>query len=441
MCGASHSLTLNTLSHFSQHWPFSLDQLPPSTYLVGGAVRDALLGRTAQQLDLDFVLAERSVETASEIARYYDAGFVLLDADRQIARIVFEQATADFALQVGSSLEIDLYRRDFTINAIAYNPRTGAIYDPVHGYQDLQSGLVRMVSLENLCEDPLRLLRAYRQAAQLNFVLDLNTQQAIRQLSSKLSTVAAERVQAELRSLLSLQAGTFWLIKACQDGLLQSWLPHATAQRLSALEAMEHAILALDAQCPGFTTFLHQRVRDSAFAPRSDRHAPDLEDPPLLERSWQTIAKLTCLVSPVPQQAELELTALKFSRAELRAALTVLKHLPYLLDLPATVSLRDQYFLFQDVGPVFPAMAAVAVAQGGEIMAISALVQRFLTPGDPVAHPFPLLTGEDLIKTFNLRAGPQIGRLLAAIQLAQAEGNVTTLKEALVFSAQLLERE
>ena len=105
-------------------WPFSLNWLPPSACLVGGTVRDALLDRPSDYLDLDFVLPTSAVETAQAIARHYRAGFVLLDADRQIARVVFEQGTADFAQQVGASLDADLRRRDFTINAIAYNPHT-----------------------------------------------------------------------------------------------------------------------------------------------------------------------------------------------------------------------------------------------------------------------------------------------------------------------------
>ncbi|NJR67090.1 MAG: CCA tRNA nucleotidyltransferase, partial [Leptolyngbyaceae cyanobacterium CRU_2_3] len=69
-----------------QTWPFSLDWLPRAAYLVGGNVRDALLGRRADYLDLDFVLPEGAVAIAKAIASYHHAGFVLLDAERQIAR-------------------------------------------------------------------------------------------------------------------------------------------------------------------------------------------------------------------------------------------------------------------------------------------------------------------------------------------------------------------
>jgi tRNA nucleotidyltransferase (CCA-adding enzyme) len=125
MCGDSF-ITASTITASTvlsaKNWPFSLDWLPPTAYLVGGIVRDALLGRSADHMDLDFVLPEKAVETARAIARHYSAGFVLLDAERHIARVVFDGATADFAQQVGNTLNEDLHRRDFTVNAMAYSP-------------------------------------------------------------------------------------------------------------------------------------------------------------------------------------------------------------------------------------------------------------------------------------------------------------------------------
>ncbi|HBW90708.1 MAG TPA: [cytidine(C)-cytidine(C)-adenosine (A)]-adding enzyme, partial [Cyanobacteria bacterium UBA11149] len=86
---------------------------------VGGAVRDSLLSRRSDYLDLDFVLPVDAIKIARSLANRYKAGFVVLDKERQIARVVFEAATVDFAQQEGESIETDLYRRDFTINAIA----------------------------------------------------------------------------------------------------------------------------------------------------------------------------------------------------------------------------------------------------------------------------------------------------------------------------------
>ena len=102
-------------------WPFSLDLLPDDAYLVGGSVRDRLLNRSTTYLDLDFVLSSNAVKTAATIANSCNAGFVVLDEARQIARVVFAEMTVDFAQQQGETIAVDLHRRDFTINAIAYH--------------------------------------------------------------------------------------------------------------------------------------------------------------------------------------------------------------------------------------------------------------------------------------------------------------------------------
>ncbi|MDJ0844007.1 MAG: CCA tRNA nucleotidyltransferase, partial [Crocosphaera sp.] len=191
--------------------PFDLELLPPTAYLVGGMVRDALLNRPREYLDLDFVLPNLVIKTAKKIANKYNAGFVVLDAERNIARVVFQQGTVDFAQQEGDSIEKDLSRRDFTINAIAYNFHQQKLIDPLNGLADLETKTMRMISIKNLQDDPLRLLRAYRQAAQLNFIIEPETRQTITKLSSLINQVAAERVQSELNYLLGNPRGSQWL--------------------------------------------------------------------------------------------------------------------------------------------------------------------------------------------------------------------------------------
>lgn len=410
-----------------QTWPMHLDLLPPETYLVGGNVRDALLGRQAEYLDLDFVLPEGAVKTAKTIANYYKAGFVLLDAERQIARVVFEKATADFAQQVGNSLEEDLQRRDFTVNAIAYNPHTEEVIDPLQGYADLQQHLIRMIAPDNLKEDPLRLLRAYRQAAQLDFKVEPETRSMIQQLADLLQFIAAERIQAELSYLLSTAKGTPFLKMAWEDGLLIHWLPHATATRLTWVELIDQAAIDLEANGSGLDVlgWMRDQQRVSGTG-----------------RSWLKIAKLAALVGHEPTFAEQELWRLKYSRAEIQSVLAVIRCLPLVHShtLP-NLSLSDQYNLFRQIGAAFPALAVLAIATGTPIALIAPLIQRFLTPNDPVAHPNPPLTGRDLMAILHLPPGPQIGQLLEKIQLAQAEGNIHTREEALMLAQRLFAGE
>lgn len=404
----------------AETWPFSIEYLPEVAYLVGGAVRDALLNRRREYLDLDFVLPIDAVNTAKKIANQYQAGFVLLDSDRQIARVVFKQATVDFAQQEGDSIETDLHRRDFTLNAIAYNPRTSEIIDPLQGYTDLQKGIIKMVSPANLQDDPLRLLRAYRQAAQLGFIIHADTRRTIRELASQIRRISPERVQAELAYLLNCSGGINWIIAAGEDGLLPVWFPNATPQRLCLIAEVEYAASKLAETWPDFPNKLSKLVGDG------------------LKISWLSMAKLASLLSFIPELAEIELLNLKYSRTEIRAATTLVKFLPQLqLVGKNPMSLSEQYFFFRGVGKVFPALAVLAVALGISIKAIAPLINRYFNPEDQVAHPVPLLTGTDLMRSLNLPSGPKVGQLLLNLGLARAEGKISTSAEALKLASEL----
>jgi len=406
-----------------QTWPFELSLLPKSAHLVGGSVRDALLGRKADYLDLDFVVPCQAVETARAIARHYGAGFVVLDPQNQIARVVFAQATVDFAQQVGDSLEADLHRRDFTVNAIAYHPHTEQVFDPLGGCADLEKRVLRMIAADNLADDPLRLLRAYRQAAQLNFTLDEPTRSTIHQLAPLLGKVAAERVRGELDSLLSQPEGTPLMKLAWKDEVLFTWLPNLSAVQIRQLAAVDAAAVQLQEHRPEFAALLSGWIKE--------------QTPPGFHRSWFKAAKLSRILSPDVDIAETELTHFKYSRAEQQAVLAILRGWePLQAIAQGDSSRRQQYGLFKTAGNSFIALALVGLAEGMPYGILAGLVDRFLNSDDPVAHPHALVSGRDLIEQLHMRPGPHIGQLLAAAELAHAEGHITTPEEALAWLAQ-----
>ena len=293
-------------------------------------MRDALLDRRSDHLDLDFILPDRAIEIARAVSVCHAAGFVVLDRAREIARVVFPSATVDFALQEGCSLEADLQRRDFTVNAIAYDPRTSQFIDPLDGRGDLKRKHLRMISAANLRDDPLRLLRAYRQAAQLGFEIDRQTRETIRQLAPELGRVAAERVCAELGYILASPGGTVWLGRAIADGLLRVHLPSATPDRVARLGAIDRAVEEI-------------RDRDSAlYTTITTPLRPTIATQPI------TIAKLVSMVSDDREVAEQELKALKFSKLEWRSVLDLQAALAATPDTAAvrSLSIRELFFGF-----------------------------------------------------------------------------------------------
>jgi tRNA nucleotidyltransferase (CCA-adding enzyme) len=424
-------------------WPFQPKDLPESAYLVGGCVRDALLHRETPYVDLDFVLPKAAVETAQKIAQRCHAGFVLLDAQRQIARVVFAQATVDFALQVGETLEKDLSRRDFTMNAIAYHPFSDTIIDPFQGQKDIQTRIVRMIAAQNLTEDPLRLLRAYRQAAQLGFVLDPQTQASIRQLALQLATVAAERIKVELSYLLSEPNATPWVVQLWQDGLLKTVFPHATPESLALLPALDEAVAFLAEETPDLARILLQTLNEKAQGKEA------------AQRTLLATTKLTGLVPEDLTLAKANLQQMKFSQAEINGVIRVLKSWKQLLTLATnnSVSRCDQYYLFQQAGSAFPAVVLRVLAS--QLVPAPATyplpltlhsfreqltpwIAEYLNPQSLIAHPQPPLSGRVLIQELKLSPGPEIGKLLTQLTLAQAEGHISSPAEALRFAQKIL---
>ncbi len=414
-------MLINSLSALSpENWPFEAKMLPQNVYLVGGSVRDALLKRKTTYLDLDFIILDQAVSIARNIAKEYQAGFVVLDAERKIARVVFKGTTVDFAEVEGNSLKEDLWRRDFTINAIAYNPFTNELIDLFNALKDLQDGIIRMVKSENLKEDPLRLLRAYRQAAQLGFIISPETQTTIREFAPLITQVATERVQTELGYLLSHPQGMIWIEKAWKNGLLSDYFPAAT-ENLGIGKKVEIVVEKLQKNWSTLKVELGSGVRNT------------------VKTSLLAIAKLAILVNSNPQKAEVELMRLKYSNAEIRSTIAVLKSLEKLSEIEVLhMSVREQYFFFQQIGKNFPALAVVAVAKGISMEEINCLIERYINPDDLVAHPTTLLSGNDLITALKLPKGPIVGQLLTEIQIARAEENILTQEEAIKLAQKLI---
>lgn len=401
-----------SLSIFLQeNLPFNIDLLPQNAYLVGGAVRDILLQRQREYLDIDFVVPQDAIKIAKKIASISNAGFVILDQQRNIARVVFKQATVDFAQQEGETLLHDLQRRDFTINAIAYNFYTDELIDPLNGKKDLEKKVIKMISENNLKDDPLRLLRAYRQASQLNFTIENHTHFTLQKLAPLLSKIAPERVRTELNYLLVNSNGSKWLKEAYNDGLLSVWLKNLSLNQVENLTKIDEA-----------SNWLKENYQE--FKQQSE--------------SWYYLAKLANLMSENYEIAEEELVNLKYSRAEIRSIITVLKYLPEILNTNSEMTLRQQYFFFLNVGENFPLIAVLAVARGIKKELISYLIDNYLDANNSVAHPQSLVTGNDLINKLKISPSPKIGQLLTEIQIAYIEKKIITVEDALNFATDLL---
>ena len=213
-----------------------------AAYAVGGCVRDSLLGRTAHDWDLcTSALPQQVMElfgTEQCIPTGLQHGTVTIKYGGQLYETTTFRTEGSYTdgrhpdeVQFVPDVREDLARRDFTINAMAYNAAEGLV-DPFGGQKDLQNGLLRAVGepQQRFTEDALRILRLYRFAARFGFALDAATARAARQLAPHLDCISAERIQEELAKLLAApQPGAY-----LEPAVLAVVLPELTPEKLTA---------------------------------------------------------------------------------------------------------------------------------------------------------------------------------------------------------------
>ena len=230
-------------------------------YAVGGCVRDSILGR--QPEDWDITTSARPEQVKQIFPRTVDTGIehgtVTVLMDKESFEVTTYRVDGEYedhrhpkAVTFTASLEEDLKRRDFTINAMAYNPETGLV-DIFHGIEDLEQGVIRCVGdpEARFDEDALRILRAIRFSAQLGFRIDEATQQAMSGKAADLKEVSAERIRVELVKLL-ISKHPEYIRAACRLGITRVILPEydrivGVAQHTPnhIYDVEEHTLLAL----------------------------------------------------------------------------------------------------------------------------------------------------------------------------------------------------
>lgn len=215
-----------------------LEENGHEAYVVGGCVRDSILGRSPDDWD---ITTSASPEQVKELFRKtvdtgLQHGTITVLIDKEGFEVTTYRVDGDYEdgrhpreVMFTSSLEEDLKRRDFTINAMAYHPDRGLV-DLFHGMEDMEQKVIRCVGnpMERFREDALRILRAVRFSAQLGFQIEENTQAGIRSLAPNLKNVSAERIQVELVKLL-VSPHPDYLRTAYETGITGEFLPEFDA--------------------------------------------------------------------------------------------------------------------------------------------------------------------------------------------------------------------
>ena len=485
----------------------------PNGHYVGGIVRNALLKRESG--DIDITLPAHEVKPAAQaLAKRLNAAAFEIDPQLGVWRLVtrHEKLQIDLTAYQGKDLTADLKRRDFAFNSLAYpvaakpqiivsprehhtaqvrlkRVRKDKIVDVTEGLTDLKNKLIRLNGPAHFKEDPLRMMRAFRCAAELKFTITQGTLAQIEKDKKLIKKPAGERIKEELDRLFAVPGKTYDYLKQMdQCGLLTALFPKLEAQRGCAEVyygpegVWRHTLLV----CKRMDYLLEHL--DKAFPQYAQKIAPFCQNKPLY--------KMTALLHDIakPKTAKMKkgrlrffyheqvgakmarwiLQDLRYSRADSYLMRGMIgEHLrPSNLASNDILTERGVYHFFRDLGDtaipllllcwadytsyITDAQLRRILPKSGERMMTVAQAERFKNVGKTLRHlqlltylmsqffdkpahvkPVKVITGADVMQTLRLKPGPQVGAVLEAVAVAQVEGKIKTRQDALDFIKQL----
>lgn len=442
----------------------------PGAFLVGGTVRDMLLGR--QPTDYDIAAPKPCEPLARKIAENAGSRMIVLGKpDFSIYRIVSGELTFDVAPIEGDSIYDDLKRRDFTVNAMAWDMGKRRFIDIFNGLTDLKARRIRMVSEENLRADPVRLLRAFRHAALLGFEIEAPTKAAITQHAGRIKHTAGERVREELIKLLACPQSHSCLREMDETKLLTEIfdelqpLKTCTQNAHHTFDAFEHTMAAYF-QLEKLLSSLNTMFEKAAVLPEPLLHDPArLKLAMLLHDIGKPRARTTDkdgaahfynhealgadMLRPISRRLKLANEWSAYLDFIIRNHLRPL-HL-FMAHQQQTLTCKGiARFFMKSRGPavdlLIHAMADARGKKNEERLTETFerfcrdLVYTYLLDFAEKAKQPPLINGHDLIGELNLTPSPLFNKLLARIEEKRLAGRLQSRAEALEWIKNFIKR-
>lgn len=465
-----------------------LRESPSEIYIVGGAVRDALLHRPLK--DVDLATSGDGIRLARQIANHFKGDFFVLDAERGVGRALVDAPEGRLILDVagfrGDGLYADLIDRDFTINAMAADVRAdlALVIDPLGGEPDINSKQLRRCRPGAILNDPIRSLRAVRQGAQLGFRIEADTLREVKQSVPLLADASPERVRDEFFKLLSLARPVGALRIADQVGALGVVLPEVTLlhglpqSEPHLFDGWQHTLMVVENLSNILATLAYHRSDNltGAFglgmlAIALDRYRAQIQEHVNTnwpnERPHRALLMLAALLhdagKPATAQqddndrwrfighetvgaelAEARATDLRLSNSERERLVAIVQnHMrPLLLDDPTPRAIHRfwRHLGAAGVDVCLLSLADYLGARGATlnqddwlvmVERTRVLLQAYFDQHDTLVAPPVLVDGHMLMQTFGLKSGPMIGQLLDLIREGQVSGEIHTAEDAL----------
>jgi len=476
--------------------------LDAEVYLVGGAVRDLLTNRLSP--DFDFAVPSNGISLARSVANALKADFMVLDDERDTGRVVIIEGNAytylDFAAYRGPTLEDDLRDRDFTINAIALHLREMTIIDPLNGASDIRAKIIRACSPSSFVNDPVRILRAVRQAAAFGFSIDKNTREWMKQAAEKIGHVSIERLRDEVFKMLGGPKASASIRALEMLGVLQYLMPEllkmkgVTQSNPHIHDVWTHTLAVVDQLDGLLTSYLRldfdpEKTSDmfmglvslkiGRYREQIATHFANQLNPSRSHRSLLFFAALYHDVCKPDTKTIDETGRIRFfdhdikgaevvaerarafnlSNDEVERLHTIVRHHMRFHFFADRLERENQppsrkavYRFFRDSGAagvdlILLALADLRGTKGNELSQETwtvyldiarILLENYWERPEEVVNPPRLLDGNELMKALNIQPGKIVGQLLESIRENQAAGKITEKEQALAFAREEL---
>jgi poly(A) polymerase len=455
----------------------ALRRIDTTGWLVGGAVRDRLLGRPTG--DFDVAVAGDAREPARALARATRGHVFALSEGFGAWRVVARDHSwqVDVLPVAGGTIESDLGRRDFTVNALAEPLVGGEPIDPFGGLADLRARRLRMVSADALSADALRTLRLVRLACELGFEIDGPTATSAAANAGGLAAVAPERIFAELKRIVAGERVLDGLERMEQLGLTEVVLPELSGLRGIAQSKFHHLDVHDHTRLVLAETVALERDPERWFGEDGTAVAALLAEPLANELTRAGALRFGALLHDIakPQTrgvtpegrvtfighdalgAEVALGVMSRLRASQRLSLHVSALVANHLRLGFLVhemplSRRAVYRYLRATDPVQVDVTLLSVADrlatrgsGSEAAVARHLELARQMVGEALAwraaRPSPPLRGNELARALSVPPGPAMGRMLAELEEASFAGEIASREEAIERARQLMSRD
>lgn len=445
-----------------------------NTYIVGGFMRDLIIGKESSDIDL-VVPTNTSKILSKQLADILNAHLVTLDDQNSIYRIVFDNKKdyIDIADCEGFTIQDDLKRRDFSINAIAFDIKNNLLIDEHDGINCIKNGIIKEISEKNISDDPIRLLRAFRFQSELGFSLHRNLEKIIEINAKKISQTAAERINVELIKLFEGKNCVKALNNMDKYEILELLIPEI--KDIKRIPPNSHHHLCL------FDHSLEVVRQLELYYQKSPAVVKDHFEE-ILYAGHKRIAylKIAAFLHDIGKPATWEidqvtgrhrfikhddvgakivekpLKHLKFSKKQISYIQKIIKYHLYAANIANDNLVGEKAVtrFFRKMENEVIDLIAIAyadrlAARGPDITQemvenninqLRFLLNKYLDIKNTLSPLPKLLTGNDIMEMFNIYPSPKLGQILKDLNEAQLSSEITTKDQAIDFVKNLLKK-